>query len=280
MRSLILLALLLTGLGWASANGQPPAWHEVAGPSPGGPASVGSYANGCLAGAEPLPPEGPGYQAIRLSRQRFYGHPELIAYLRELGARVAAAGLGIATVGDLAQPRGGPMSYGHVSHQTGLDADIWYRLDLPALPRPARETLEPVSMVDGPARRVDPGVWGARQAELVRLAASDPRVARIFVHPAIKRDLCRRDWADRAWLRTIRPWRGHDGHFHVRLGCPPDSPECRPQDPPPPGDGCGAELAAWLEPPPPAPGRPAPPVARPPKVLPASCHAILGAGAG
>ena len=28
-------------------------------------------------------------------------------------------------VGDMSQPRGGPMLTGHASHQVGLDADIW-----------------------------------------------------------------------------------------------------------------------------------------------------------
>jgi hypothetical protein len=28
-------------------------------------------------------------------------------------------------IGDISQPRGGPMTSGHASHQIGLDADIW-----------------------------------------------------------------------------------------------------------------------------------------------------------
>ena len=28
-------------------------------------------------------------------------------------------------VGDISQPRGGPMFTGHASHQIGLDADVW-----------------------------------------------------------------------------------------------------------------------------------------------------------
>jgi len=32
----------------------------------------------------------------------------------------------------------------------------------------------------------------------------------------------------------------------VRLRCPADSPDCRPQDPLPAGDGCGAALAWWF----------------------------------
>jgi hypothetical protein len=39
----------------------------------------------------------------------------------------------------------------------------------------------------------------------------------------------------------LQPWLGHDWHFHVRLDCPPDSPECEGQPPRPEGDGCHSE---------------------------------------
>ena len=52
---------------------------------------------------------------------------------------------------------------------------------------------------------------------------------------------------DRAWLNKIRPWWGHDDHFHIRLACPPDAGECQPQKPLPPGDGCDTDLAHWVE---------------------------------
>ena len=44
----------------------------------------------------------------------------------------AASGLPVFYVGDMAQPRGGPLPFGHASHQTGLDVDIWFTLT----PRP------------------------------------------------------------------------------------------------------------------------------------------------
>jgi penicillin-insensitive murein DD-endopeptidase len=71
-------------------------------------------------------------------------------------------------------------------------------------------------------------------------------VARIFVNPAIKRALCREAGPDRAWLAKIRPWWGHNYHFHVRLSCPRGESECRDQALPPPGDGCGKELDWWF----------------------------------
>jgi len=250
-------------------------WSAFATPSTGQPRSIGSYANGCIAGAAALPPEGTGYQVIRLSRNRYYGHPELIDFVERFGERVAAAGLGTALIGDLGQPRGGPMPAGHASHQSGLDADIWLRLDLPPLERSARENLEAVTMVDRAWYEADPDRWSDAQAELIRLAAMDPRVERIFLHPALKLELCRRDWPDRSWLRVVRPWYGHDEHFHVRLRCPEGSPDCVPQDAPPPGDGCGPELASWFPNvlpvvlgPTPAPQPPAR------KIMPAACAAV------
>jgi penicillin-insensitive murein endopeptidase len=52
--------------------------------------------------------------------------------------------------------------------------------------------------------------------------------------------------ADRAWLSKVRPWYGHAEHFHVRIACPADSVECKPQPPPDPSDGCGHELDFWF----------------------------------
>jgi len=273
-RALAGMAGLLIG---AAAAGAPAAETAAAPLATGGPAIHGSYAAGCIGGAKALPPEGPGYQAIRLSRGRFYGHPELIDMLSDLGRRVEAAGLGLMVVGDLGHARGGPMPSGHASHQIGLDADVWLRLDMPPLPRDRREVLQELIMVDHAARRVIPGLWGRPQAELIRLAAEDPRVSRIFINPAIKQALCQAAPADdRDWLRKVRPWFGHAGHLHIRLHCPADSPGCKPQEPVPPGDGCGAELASWLQPPPPAPpGPPKPPEPRREPVLPAACAAVM-----
>ncbi|MHB0774234.1 penicillin-insensitive murein endopeptidase [Halomonas sp. WWR20] len=212
-------------------------WSQVPGPLPGEPRIIGQYGAACLIGAEQLPGEGVGYQAVDLKRNRHYGHPTLIDYIQDLGRRVDDAGFGPILIGDMAQPRGGPMSYGHVSHQSGLDVDIWYRLDFPALDRSEREGLEQPILVDPQTHRLDVR-WSERHAELVHLAADDPRVARIFVDGAVKRDLCQREWDDRAWLRRVRPWPFHDDHLHVRLHCPPGETECVGQAEPPPGDGC------------------------------------------
>ena len=68
---------------------------------------------------------------------------------------------------------------------------------------------------------VDPAVWNPSYLKMYRAVASEPQVARMFVNPAIKRELCREAGTDRAWLAKIRPWWGHDYHFHMRLVCPP-----------------------------------------------------------
>ena len=246
-------------------------WGGFTSPSPESPAPIGSYSNGCLLGGEALAPDGEGFQVIRLSRHRFYGHPTLIGYLTDLGRRVAAAGLGRMLVADIAGPRGGPLS-GHASHEIGLDADIWLRLGLPLLPAAGREDLRSTLVVDRQAFTVN-GAWRDDHATLIRLAAEDPRVARIFVHPAIKIAMCEMTWVDRSFLRVVRPWFGHDSHFHVRVVCPDGAGDCRPQTPVPPGDGCDASLYAWL----PDPSRTPPPAVErpPPPPLPTLCQRML-----
>ncbi|WP_346900409.1 penicillin-insensitive murein endopeptidase [uncultured Roseibium sp.] len=218
--------------------------------------SIGSYARGCLAGGKALPVDGATWQVMRLSRNRNWGHPDLIEFMEDLANDAPGLGWRGLLVGDIAQPRGGPMTSGHASHQIGLDADIWLT-EMPdhRLSRQEREDISAVSMLKGPLdvkgadRTVDPKKWTDTRARLIKRAASDKRVARIFVNPAIKKALCdfeKGKGKDRSWLRTVRPWWGHHYHFHVRMNCPADSRGCKDQNPPPPGDGCGKELTWWL----------------------------------
>ncbi len=262
--------------GSAAAQSDLVAWSRVGGPSSGPAQAIGGYAAGCIAGAQPLPGEGTGFQVIRMSRQRYYGHPELVGYLRDFGRKVAAAGLGTALIGDMGQARGGPMSFGHASHQSGLDADVWLRLDLPPVSRKGRESLTEIKYVDYARMRVTAD-WSERHAQLVRIAAGDPRVARVFVNPAIKLAMCRNSWPDRAFLRKLRPWHGHDGHMHVRLRCPAGSPQCEEQAALPEGDGCGEELDSWLDSAAPAVERPAAKPRPRAVTLPPACKAVLRA---
>ncbi|MEM6384256.1 MAG: penicillin-insensitive murein endopeptidase [Pseudomonadota bacterium] len=248
-------------------------------PAPLETRSIGSYARGCLAGAVPLAVDGPAWQAMRLSRNRNWGHPALIDYLQALAnAGRAHDGWNGLLVGDLSQPRGGPMLTGHRSHQIGLDADIWLTpMPERTLTRQEREDISAISMLRDGTRTIDPSRWSDAHARIIRRAALDDRVARIFVHPAIKSQLC--DWAsgDRTWLRRIRPWYGHHYHFHIRLSCPPGMAGCENQDPPPAGDGCGDELAWWLGP---EPWAPSDTPARPRREttladLPAACSRVI-----
>ncbi|WP_395676977.1 penicillin-insensitive murein endopeptidase [Inquilinus sp.] len=267
-------AAWLLAAGPAGATGEDPAWSHVQRGSQGAPQPIGSYSNGCIAGAVQLPPEGPGYQIIRLSRNRNWGHPDLVATLEDLARRAAAAGLPPLLIADMGQPRGGPIT-DHAAHEIGLDADIWLRLDLPQIPRDQRETLKP-DYITGPwTDHIPPGALSAQQALLIRLAATEPLTERIFIHPAIKRELCAMSWDDRSWLGKVRPWTGHNEHLHIRIGCPSGSPLCQEQAPTAAGDGCGADLMSWFPMKPPVPRKGGKPYVPPP--MPAACRAVLTA---
>jgi penicillin-insensitive murein endopeptidase len=243
--------------------------------------TIGFYAKGCLAGGVALPINGKTWQVMRLSRNRNWGHPNLIAFLERLANQAPKTGWNGLLVGDMSQPRGGPMRTGHASHQVGLDADIW----LTPMPdreftRAEREETSATMVVREDRKDIDPKVWTPAHVALIKAAAEDPQIARMFVNPAIKRALCRDAGSDRAWLSKVQPWWGHDYHFHVRLVCPADSPECKPQPPRPPEDGCSAkELDHWftdaiLHPKPdPTPSQPRPG----PKMadLPPACRQVL-----
>jgi len=250
-------------------------WTKVRSPSPGPSDAIGSAANGCLGGAVPLPAQGPGYVSIRRERNRYYGHPELLAFVRHLGAVLSRHTSEVMMVGDLSQPRGGLMSSSHRSHQNGLDVDIWFSLAASATAaiRHYPEGRDPRSMVSRGALHLSPA-WGADQWLLLETAAEDPRVDRIFVNPVIKRALCKSASGSRSWLHKIRPWWGHEAHFHVRVHCPKGNPNCHAQAPVPPGDGCGRQLAWWFTPEARTPSkRKTGP--HPEPIMPAACRAVL-----
>ncbi len=246
------------------------------------PRAIGQYNLGCVAGAAKMQANGPGWQLMRLSRNRFWGHPVLLGYLGKLAAdsQQLDGSPGI-LVGDMAQPIGGPLLGGHASHESGLDADLWYQL-MPGhtLSAEEREQTSAASVVNRETLTVDKALWTGAQVKLLRRAASYPEVARIFVHPAVKKALCDAAGTDRAWLQKIRPWYRHDDHFHIRLNCPPGSPSCVAQAPVAAGDdGCGKELNDWfkkLRAKPKPPTKPHPP-AKPLLVsgLPPECQTLL-----
>jgi penicillin-insensitive murein endopeptidase len=244
-------------------------------------APFGSYAKGCIAGAEQLPETGPTWQAMRLSRNRNWGHPETIDFIKDLSAYAAnQPGWNGLYIGDISQPRGGPMLSGHRSHQLGLDADIWM---LPTsqlnLSRKQRENISSVSLRRDGGAYVNTS-WSGAHHRIMKKAAQDKRTARIFVFPGAKVQMCKDEKGNRKWLRKIRPWWGHHYHFHVRLACPRGARGCVNQSPPPRGDGC-ANAQKWVEdilnPPPPKPNAPKPKPRRELRLadLPQQCANVL-----
>ncbi len=254
-------------------------------PAPLAARAIGFYSKGCLAGAVQLPVNGTAWQAMRLSRNRNWGHPSLIAAIERLAndARKHDGWPGL-LVGDMSQPRGGPMLTGHNSHQIGLDADIWLT-PMPAreLTRQEREDMSAISTLAPGHLTVDPKIWTPQHAAIIKRAAGFGDVERVLVHPAIKKAICEAtpQGPDRGWLAKVRPVWGHFYHFHVRLGCPKGMVGCLPQSPVPTDDGCGKELDEWyqrLTAPPQPPGPPQPP--KPPMTLeqlPAECRLVLAA---
>ena len=190
MKRLCLLWLVFWSLLSAVALATP--WSDVAEPAPGPARAIGSYAAGCMQGGIPLPPEGPGFQVMRRERRRFFGHPLLVRYLQELAASTRRQQSGVLLIGDLGQPRGGPMPSGHRSHQTGLDVDIWFWMprDEGALTAAGRETIGAPSMLTATRGALDTQQWSSRQVDVLRLATTPDAVARVFVNPVIKRALC------------------------------------------------------------------------------------------
>jgi penicillin-insensitive murein endopeptidase len=209
--------------------------------------SIGYYTHGCLAGGVALPINGPTWQVMRLSRNRNWGHPNLIKFLERFAAKVPSIGWSGLLVGDLAQPRGGPMFTGHWSHQVGLDADIWLT-PMPdrELSRQEREEMMATNVVNDDWNDVRREVWSDKYVKLYKMAAQDSEVERVLANPAIKKALCRDTKGDRTWLHKVRPVFGHNYHFHVRISCPKDSPDCKSQPVPPSDEGCGKDLDWWF----------------------------------
>jgi penicillin-insensitive murein endopeptidase len=250
-------------------------------PTGGLPEVIGGYARGCIAGAAELPESGPTWQAMRLSRNRHFGDPSLVAFIERLSVKAAALkGWKGLYVGDMSQPRGGPMKTGHASHQIGLDVDLW---TLPPaslnLTVDEREKISSLNLQRKGGAYVNFD-WTPQHMALIKAAAEDPAVARIFIFAGAKVQMCNDARGDRSWLNKVRPWFGHNDHFHVRLNCPAGDSLCVDQAPPPPGDGCD-EAQKWVDNilnPPPPPKDPAPP--KPPLVLadlPSQCAAVLQA---
>jgi len=268
-----LLAAMFTAFA-ASAQ----EWGQVSTPTAGPTQSIGFYTAGCLQGAQALPLDGPGYEAIRISRNRYWGQPVTLDFIKTLSEKARAAGQAPLYIGDIGQPRGGPANSGHASHQTGLDVDIWFeRQHGPRLAPAERENPRLRSLVLADDSGIDDSVFTQQHVILLRLAAEMPHLDRMFVNKWIKQRLCQTVTGNRAWLNKLVVWVGHDEHFHIRLHCPPGNPLCKPQAGYYADDGCGEPLDLWFTRPPvtlPPPDTPQAPYR--PK-LPAACTAVLKA---
>jgi len=288
------LVALFVGLAWAvplalgpsPVAASEPLAKELFGahrlPAATPPRAHGFYSRGCLEGGVAIAVDGPNWQAMRLSRNRRWGHPEMVRIVERLSREAAQDGWPGLLVGDLSQPRGGPMLTGHASHQIGLDADIWFT-PMPdrRLSAEERENMPAQSLLADGSLHVDDRRWTRAHEAVLRRAASYPEVERLLVHPGIKKRLCDTVNGDRSWLGKVRPFWGHHYHFHIRIGCPAGSANCRRQDPVARGTGCDASLDWWFtdEPWRPAEG-PQQPRARDVMTmanLPNACRAVLQA---
>lgn len=219
-------------------------------PSIGKAMAIGYYPRGCLQGAVPLPVTGKTWQVMRLSRNRNWGHPELVKFLERFAPAAAkATGWHGILVGDMAQPRGGPLPFGHMSHQIGLDVDIWF-MPMPGhtMSKDEREKTSAINLVADDWKHVNPKTWSPADVAFIRTAAEQPEVERVLVNAAIKKEMCRIQGDKHPdWMEKVRPWYGHHDHIHVRLKCPADSPNCRKQPSVPESAGCGEkDLAFWF----------------------------------
>ena len=220
--------------------------------------SVGKYNKGCLNGGVELPVKGETWQHINSKRGRNWGHPRLIDFTKDLSQKVADFGWMGLYIGDLGNPRGGPTPYGHAAHQVGLEVDVKFRkpatLDLSVEDshndrRYGKPSFKELNVVSKNQKNVNSN-WTPEHMAILKAAAQDERVNKIFVNAAIKVWMCKNAGStDRSWLMKIRPERGHSEHFHVRLKCPEGSPDCintplwnKYKN----VDGCDKQLAWWV----------------------------------
>jgi penicillin-insensitive murein endopeptidase len=166
------------------------------------------------------------------SRDNTYAHPALVLMLERSAREVARFEKNsLLVVGDLSSVDGGPLA-GHVSHQSGRDADVGFYLK-DAQGRPVvREHFEPFDP-NGHAR-YEPGVYfdDYRNWLLLRAWVTDNRagLAHIFVSTGLrwrlleygKKDPQFAKYVDEVAVLLKQPAGRavHDDHFHVRIACP------------------------------------------------------------
>lgn len=285
VKNWIFTGLLGISIAGITANGDTP--NPWANPDPEriqprqGTQVYGFYAAGCAIGLEQIPISSRTFELVNPSRRRNFAHPDLALLFREVSEwSVDQARLGKLIAGDFSQPAGGPMSFGHASHQVGLDADVRFKLIDPSstLSDKERDGYKEIDVANFyPVKNKSTGQysltaeinakWKSEYTKVIERFAQDEKVARIFVSPPIKVQLCKEITQGMekpiypSWLLKVRPILGHTAHFHVRLECPKGQAHCKGQPSPeadkndPSGVGCsGSSLAYWLEKDPKKPG--------------------------
>ncbi len=235
---------VFTASSYEAENKPDNSWSIFKTVYPGEPEPIGSYANGCMTGASKLAEKGIGYQSVRRNRNRFYGQPELINFIELLGKYIDDKYSEKVLIGDMSMPRGGRMNFGHSSHQVGLDVDIWNQVI--SKKEKVLKNRDMHTIVNKATGAVIGGVLDKSLRDALYFSATYKDTARIFVNPVIKYNLCNTE-LDKSWLRKLRPWWGHDEHFHVRLDCPKGAVYCKKQNPIPAGSGCNDSLYNWVD---------------------------------
>ena len=177
-----LLAFLCSGPA-AAAD-----WSTVTTPAPGPTQSIGFYSAGCLQGAQALPLDGPGYEAIRISRNRYWGQPVMLDFIQTSPQKVRAAGQAPLYIGDIGQPRGGP----------GADRPCQppdrprcrHLVRAPARPAPAAgRPREPAPALAGERRATPASTMRSSRRSMCRCCGRRPQMPnldRMFVNKFIK----------------------------------------------------------------------------------------------
>jgi penicillin-insensitive murein DD-endopeptidase len=159
-------------------------------PTLGRAMAIGYYPRGCLQGGIELPTTGPTWQVMRVSGNRNWGHPELVQFLERFAPLAAeATGRKGILIGDMAQPRGGPLPFGHKSHQIGLDVDIWF-MPMPdrVLSAKERDDISAPNLVAADGKRINDKIWSSADIAFIRTASEQPEVERVLVNAAIKKN--------------------------------------------------------------------------------------------
>lgn len=185
--------------------------------------------NGFLAWGRPLVATGKNRIQLRNpDRCTNFGTDGMVGMLEWVGREIARkysgpehAGLRL-TVGDISAPRGGCLSgrggrRGHLSHTSGVDADIAF-----LLPRPGVDTaLHFHRTFDAEANW-----WFLKQ--LFRNPFACVKV--VFIDKSLIRKLSKAARGDEEWERLkrfVRHMPYHKNHFHVRVGDAPGQPGCK-----------------------------------------------------